>query len=248
MTNPNENPESKGTEGQIDYEKIDYTKIDPAKIPDTVAQASRAFGGLLAETQELREANRGLSESNTLLETELQSRQQEEGQEDEFVSRKEAREMAQDAVQTAEKKRQAEQAEATAKTEKKIHNQSLRQLRADFPADGENAVADGLDADTVLRVGAAWLIANKPKIYNACIESDDPARELYEQALSFVPALKKKAKAHENAKFLETIKEGRIPKGAGGAPPEDETSELLDLIDNKSEEEIMALIANEDED
>lgn len=223
-------------------DEVDLSKVNPSEIPHHIIQQTPAFTGLLSEVQDMRVSNRQLKENVNSLQGELETRSKNDDPE-ELMNRQEVHKVVEEALekQKDEHSKQQEQQNKTDQISKE--NDSLSRLRSDLPTE---KVGEGLDADTVIREGGAWLMQNKPKLFAAARQSDDPAREVYNLSLAYVPSIKKRAVTKQNVEFLETIKTGSIPKGSGALGVEtSEASALLKMIE-MPEDDLLALIEKDE--
>jgi len=242
-TNELENPEL--TEPKTEKEEeVDLSKVNPSEIPHHVVQQTPAFTGLLSEVQDLRVSNRQLQDSVSLLQGELETRDDNANLDpEEWMKRKDVQEEVNKAVEAQKAEHQKQQEQQKKNDQIDRENQSLTRLRADFTVE---KVGEGLDADTVIREGGAWLMQNKPKLFEAARQSIDPAREVYNLSLTYVPLIRKRTATKQHSEFLETIKSGSIPKGSGALGPETpEASEILKMIETP-EDTLLAQIEQDE--
>lgn len=220
-----------------DKKGVDWNAVDPATIPHHVVQQTQAFGGILRDAQSMRAKNQQLEESVNLLQNELQ-RQTEPLDEEEYMKRNQVEELLARERQKMEDERTKEKTAAQNTRETQSFNQLQEQLKE---------APEGLDANNVIREGGSWLAVNKPALFNAARNSENPAKEIYDLALTFVPSIRQRAESAKSAALLDSLKRQAPEKGRGGAvaPSSTEASELMALI-NAPEEKLLTMI-EEDE-
>lgn len=103
------------------------------------------------------------------------------------------------------------------------------------------AMGEGLDANTVVNEGAAWLQANKPHLFKAAIQGGDSASELYDLAITYVPEIKKRFQAHQNAILANKLDTSSDTPPSGGGPA-GEAADLLHTLMTSSPAEIEKLL------
>lgn len=88
----------------------------------------------------------------------------------------------------------------------------------------------GLDAQTVVDEGAAYLQANHPTLFKAAMESPNAASELYKLCTTFVPDIIKRVATRNNAKLATKLDESGETPPSGSSPPAAEGESLLEAI------------------
>lgn len=221
---------------------VDWGKVDPTTIPHEVVRKSEPFKGVLAEVQGLREQNRQLTEAVAARAPAAQPGtepdEDEPGEPDDLLTRRQAQAM----LERDRKERKKEAEERAARDNVVRENESISQLQQDY-APGKAPA--GLDANTVLREGVPWLAQNEPALLEGARRSRNPAKRIYELALSLCPTIAERAEAHRNEQVLERLNKPGSVKGPGArgrAPGEAPVSTIVGLSFGAKSGEVMSAI------
>jgi hypothetical protein len=217
--------------------EIDWSKVDPADVPHGFVERTTAFQGIRSDLQETREALRTVQTNQAALADQVRDKQDDNDPlakkgDEELLTVGEARTLLQQReakAATDHKKADAERQKADRDERIAVSEARLRQTYSPQKA------PKGLDADTVIHEGALWLKQNRPAALNACLQSPDPAQEIYDLATALVPTLRSRVQENDRTKLLKEINRGRIPGTAGAAgASDDEVSELVKMLNTPS--------------
>jgi len=200
-------------EGAGGKPEIDWETVDPDEIPQHLLAQTSHSRGLVRDLTDARRARQELGEELAKRGGSARAddeKPEEGGNDDEPMTRGEMKR----ALARDREDRKREEAQRDLKTRKEREDMSVEQLTIDKSV---AKVGKGLDAETVLRIGGAWLRDNEPAIYDGALSSRDPARKLYDLALTLVPALRKRAEQRRTETVLDKVKTGGPRGGRGGA-------------------------------
>lgn len=106
------------------------------------------------------------------------------------------------------------------------------------------AKGQGLDAQTVIDQGAAYLQVHHPQLYKAARASPNAASELYRLAITFVPEIRAKEELRRNTELASKLNlEGdNLPPGGGGSGGGSEDGLLMKMLSGElTESEVEAM-------
>jgi len=187
---------------------------------ETNRQAAQVEAATVRETNE--QLRRELAEARKPKETEL-------SEEDalEPVTRGELHSFGKNLVSNVTKaistQRETDQA-------KSLKQQQARDAQSLIKTHTVKSVGQGLDAETVINEGAAYLQTHHPSLYKAAMESPNCASELYKLCTTFVPEIIKRVAAKNNAKLANKLDESGQTPPSGASPPSTEGDSLLEGI------------------
>jgi len=214
----------------------EWSNVDPSKIPHDVVAQTPAFAGLMEEVRTLR-ANNQQTQQMLLQMQQGQGQAKPQENEAEQALLKKIQDDP-DALLTArenmllfemrEKKREQKQQTEKQASQVQRENASMERLRQKFPKGGRN-VPQGLDADTVITTGVAYLAQKFPGLLQDLRQQEDVAQAIYDTAVKLVPDLAQRSTSVANESFIDRL--GRPAVGGQSSPSSSsDYSDILSLI------------------
>ena len=166
---------------------IDWDKVDPSRLPHEVVEQSPAFRGILSQLQQIRATNAELMETvrqGMAGRNAAPAAADPEYDPEESITRGEFEQRIRDEMAKAESARQEKQQQADEQKRRARIGDSERALCADPKL---------ISRPPTLRPGNVLahvpdLQQTHPALVAALLESDDPAKELYNEVIRRVPA------------------------------------------------------------
>jgi len=216
--------------GDDKTQEVDYGKVDPDKLTHQQIAQTEAFKGLMREVQGLREKVQDLGQSNEMLSSEIerQSAEANSGEDEDYITLARAKDLVGGAIEQEKDKMKKEEEKRQQQEQIIRQNKSVEKFFSEL---SKNKVAGIPDGQTIIQKGGLWLQANRPALFKVATESDDPARDIYDLALTYVPEFKNVRESALNTKFMEQMKSASIPGGqsTGEPEPESDFEKLFDL-------------------